>query len=167
MANDKTTTISSISEADLTTPTSTRRFALGQRLKVETDGSAPEKEYLYVKAGSGLTALATYLVTFSATAGSEWTTGTPATTAVAREFAIAPVAFTTAYYGWVQVKGICNATSTSDTVTGNCALAVNAAVTMSDAGNATFAATTVGYWLASRTGSGTSSLMLIGRSATI
>ena len=171
MANEITLIVESIKESDLINPTSTQNasYVLGQEVIVR-DGSGSSKavkRYKYIKATGALTVNNCYLITYSNTAGAEITTATPATSSVLRQYGIAPIAFTSGYYGFLQIEGDCTVASTTDTVAGNTGKPANGVTTVSDEGAATISASTILVYKASRTGAGSAAAFLIGRNATV
>ena len=110
-------------EVDLTTPTATQKYTLGQVIEVkEKANSSTEtaslavKKFMYVKAHTGLTAYQPYIIAFGATAGAEVVTAAPLTLlAPGSLIGVPQVAFTTAYYGFVQISGTCNILMTAQT----------------------------------------------------
>lgn len=110
-------------EVDLITPTSTAKYPLGKIVVVrEAANSSSEtaskavKKFMYVKAHTGLTQYQPYVIGFSATAGAEVITAAPATLAAVGSLLCVPqVAFTSAYYGFVQIQGDCTVKKTSET----------------------------------------------------
>lgn len=162
-------TLRSISEASLTTPTSTQKFPLGSIIDVQSifSESAVLERYMYIQAGAALAANSVYLITNSSTANKEVTTGTPATSSVYRFYGVAPVAFTTQYYGWIQIEGDCSVISATDTVATYTGKAANGVVTMADEGATTISASSLGIWKATGTGSAARKFYLFGTQATV
>lgn len=165
MASNALFTLSAIDEKSLTTPTSTQQFPLGAKISIQnpftlSPGSTTVKEYIYVKAASVLAATSLYVIDYSATAGAEVATVAPASSSgVYRQFGVAPQAFTNGYYGWLQTKGQCKVLAEGATTAGHVAIAANGKVTLTTAGNATFAVTTVAMCLIGGTGAITYNLL--------
>lgn len=91
---------------DLTTPTSTRVYTLGDVFRFMDTDTKSVKEFMYVKSHAALTQYQPYVINQSATAGSEFITAVPFTLASAQVLVGVPqVAFTSGYYGFVQIKG--------------------------------------------------------------
>jgi len=103
-------------EADLTTPTSTQVYPLGYRTTIYDSATKMEKEFIYVKSHAGLTQYQPYVLNWTGTAGSEVKTAAPATTAAPGQMVCVPqVAFTSGYYGFVQIKGDCTCLLANET----------------------------------------------------
>jgi hypothetical protein len=101
---------------DLTTPSSTAQYKLGTIIEVEDTTLKSIKRYIYVKSHTSLTAYQPYIVGNSATAGSEVITAAPATLAAPGSLVCVPqVAFTSGYYGFVQIEGTATALMTAET----------------------------------------------------
>lgn len=115
--------ITAVDETALVTPTSTQQYPLGTVMVVrETATDSTEtaskavKKYMYVKSHTGLTQYQPYVLGFSATAGSEIITAAPATLAAPGSLLVVPqVAFTSGYYGFVQIEGTATVKKTSET----------------------------------------------------
>lgn len=104
-----------LEEKDLITPTSTQKFQLGMKIQVE-DAEGAAAEYIYVKAHTGLTAYQPYVLGYSSTDDAEVVTAAPATLAAPGRIVVVPqVAFTSAYYGFVLVKGNGKVLKTAET----------------------------------------------------
>lgn len=103
-------------KSDLTTPTSTQQYTLGYVYEeLDTDKYAVRK-YMYVKSHGALTAYQPYIVSLSATAGSEVITAAPATLAAPGSLICVPqVAFTSGYYGFVLIQGDGSVLMTAET----------------------------------------------------
>ena len=103
-------------EADLTTPTSTQNYPLGLPVSIYDSATKMDKVFIYVKAHAGLTVYVPYVLNWTGTAGSEVKTAAPATTAAPGQMVCVPqVAFTSGYYGFVQVKGDCTCALANET----------------------------------------------------
>lgn len=151
---------------DLTTPTTTAKYPLGEVLELEDSSSHAVKRYMYVYAPSTCTAATPYMITWTATAGAEVEAITVATMAVpGRLVGVPPATITATYYGWIQVYGDCTAlgayTDTYAVTVQNATPAVfeddddTTVVTDATIGIATSVATTTG------------TIFLLGRPATI
>lgn len=115
-------------KSDLTTPTSTRQYRLGYIYSEIDDTTQVVKRYIYVKSHAALTQYQPYVITNGGTAGSEWITGAPATLASAVVLVGVPqIAFTSGYYGFVQIEGNATGLITASTgyVNGNAMKVVN------------------------------------------
>jgi hypothetical protein len=134
MANDTILNISSISEADLVTPTSTQKFPLGLEIATGNVSNGTRKVWKYIQADNALSQYGIY--TIKGVYASNAVTvkaQTPATSSVYQMKGVAPVAFTDEYYGFVQIEGNCTILATSSTGTaGNFVKAINAAATVTD-----------------------------------
>jgi len=107
----------SISETDITTPSSTQRYPLGLEVTFE-DSSAQDaiKKFVYVKSHTTLTQYQPYIISYLGTAASEVVTAAPATqTSYINQVAVPQVAFTSGYYGFVQTQGQCTAKVAAET----------------------------------------------------
>lgn len=92
---------------DLITPTVAQgSYPLGYIYEEYDDSKTAINKYMYVKSHTTLTQYQPYVVTNNALAGSEWMTAAPVTTASAVVLVCWPqVAFTSGYYGFVQIAG--------------------------------------------------------------
>ena len=112
-----------LDEVDLVTPTTTQKYKLGEVIEVvEKAATSSEtasyavKKYMYVKSHTTLTAFQPYIIAFSSTAGSEVITAAPLTlTAPGSLICVPQVAFTSGYYGFVQIQGDCSVLMTAET----------------------------------------------------
>ena len=101
---------------DLTTPSSTQKYPLGATVTLEDTSKKSVKKFMYVKSHGALTQYVPYIITRSSTAGSEVITAAPFTLAAPGQLVCVPqVAFTSGYYGWVQIQGDCVAITTDET----------------------------------------------------
>lgn len=107
-------------------------YKLGDRVIVYDDTVKTAKEYVYVKSSGGCVVYGVYAITYSGTAGSEVLASAVASSAVYGLYGVAPVAITDAYYGWLQIKGVCTAKSTGNTTITHFGKAINAAATATD-----------------------------------
>lgn len=90
---------------DLTTPSSTADYPLGSVVDV-TDQDGAVKRYMYVKAHTALTQYQPYVIVPDTTTVGGWITAAPVTLAsTANVIGVPQVAFTSAYYGFVQIEG--------------------------------------------------------------
>ena len=125
---------------DLTTPTSTQLYPLGMRRTFwDKSTSAGTITYIYVQASAALTQYGVYVLSFSNTAASEWTTGTPATLAVYQSIVVPQVTFTSLYYGWVAIEGYAKVNPASTPTAGHYGTATNGAITATDSASLTTA----------------------------
>lgn len=155
-----------VNNDDITTPSATAKYPLGMEVDIKTTTNEI-KRFKYVKSHGALTAYVPYAINGSHTSGSETITAAPATLASAVNLIGVPqVAFTSGYYGFVQIKGI--ATSAVDrAVTAGWTLeAFNAGVSL--AGIATTVLVgTIGYVITTTTAATNTSVLLIGKRAEI
>jgi len=110
----------SVPEADLTTPSSTRKYPLGFEWVVEDTNSSSgalhgRSVYKYIRAyGRALTQYQPYVVELDNT--SVWKAGAPVTLAAPGTIIGVPqVAFTSGYYGFIQIEGECEALHSAET----------------------------------------------------
>jgi len=81
-------------------------YNIGAEVTVAKDGVSIPTTYKYVKAAADLTAYQPYVLVDKADGV---TTASPATSTVIKLIGIPQVAIATAYFGWVAVKGVCQA----------------------------------------------------------
>lgn len=110
--------VTGINQDDLLAPSAARKYPLGLEVAVVDTATDKIKKYVYVKAHAALVASTPYVLAFSTVAGSEVKTAAPITDATnSKKVVVAPVAFTSGYYGFVQIAGQCKvAVSGSHTV---------------------------------------------------
>lgn len=111
--------LQAIFEDDLTTPTSTQnpQYLLGDTIKI-ADSANPtsQKVFMYVKAHAALTAYQPYVISYAYTAGAEVVTAAPATqTSPIVTVCVPQVAFTSGYFGFVQIQGYCTLKMSAET----------------------------------------------------
>lgn len=82
------------------------KYNIGAEVTVAKDGVSIPTTYKYVKAAGALVANQPYVITEGA-AGA--TTAAPATSTVIKLIGIPQVDITSAYFGWVAIKGVCQA----------------------------------------------------------
>ena len=91
---------------DLTVPTSTQQYVLGDVLSFSDSDYTAVKKYQYCKAHTALTAYQPYVITYGATAGAEVVSAAPVTIAAPGALVVVPqVAVTTGYYFWGLIAG--------------------------------------------------------------
>jgi len=147
---------------DLTVPTATAEYTLGVEVEMLVSGETAKKVYKYVKAGSALTAKGAYVIANTGTPGAEVTTAAPATTAVPVQGCVANVAFTSGYYGFVQIEGDTTVVSTGATTKLNTATLANGVTTVTDEAGTTETALTVGIFKDTLGATGDATLYLLG-----
>ena len=121
MANKIIRTYALAQLSDLTTTSNTvtqnPNYKLGDRVVIYDEAYKVANEYIYVYSNGGCAQYGVYGIAYTGTAGTEVQSLLPASLAVYQLFGVAPVAITTLYYGWLQVKGICTYLATSSTAT--------------------------------------------------
>lgn len=115
-----------VNETDITTPTSTLNglYVLGQIYSFK-DSSAPNavKQYMYIKANGALTQYQPYRIVNSGTSGAEWTTASfISLSAPVTLVGIPQVAFTSGYYGFIQIGGVATYKAPATTVAAGASL---------------------------------------------
>ena len=100
MASNRTNNITSISEEDLSTPSSTQKYPIGTVLKLVNSTDNIEEEWIYIQAHTTLVQYQPYILDHT---GTQLETAAPATGA--GRVVVPQVAFTDDYYGFVQVRG--------------------------------------------------------------
>lgn len=147
MAYKALQTVLSVSEESLTTPTSAQVYPLGSIYQFR-DSAAPNavKTFMYVKATGALTLGVPYAIIGGATSGAEITTAAPPAASGNIRVGIPQVAFTSGYYGWLQIVGVATfATGAVATTVGNTLKVLPAGVTLVDTTGTTLADNVVGY----------------------
>jgi len=105
-----------INETDLSTPTSAQKFPLGAIIDVADPSTKAIKKFMYVKSHGALTQYQPYQINIGITSGSEVITAAPATLAAPGKLIGVPqVAFTSGYYGFVQIQGNATCKKSSET----------------------------------------------------
>ena len=134
MANDTVQNYSSITESELTTPTSTQRYPLGVEVVTGTSATGNRKVWKYIQADNALVQYGAYIIKdIYLTAGVKVKAITAASLAVYQVAGVAPVAFTDEYYGFLQIEGDATILATSSTATaGNYCKVVNGVATITD-----------------------------------
>jgi hypothetical protein len=99
MTSQKLQAILSIGNEDVTYPSEAAKYPIGTKIRVE-DGLNTEKEYMYVQSHGALTQYQPYIINHT---GVTLKTGAPATGAAL--IGVPQVAFTSGYYGFVQIRG--------------------------------------------------------------
>lgn len=156
-----------IGEYDLTTPTSTQGTYPVGTIAVFQDSDYPTeiKSFMYVKAHAALTQYQPYTVVGSnSTTTPLYVTAAPATLASGVTVCVPQVAFTSGYYGWVQISGRCSALLANEThVQGDYLELLNTGTTLivdGTSGSTAFSAKSVAILLATVTGAGTGTVNL-------
>lgn len=100
-------------QEDLTTPTADQKYPLGMEVVVNDTSVFARKCFKYVKAAhSALTAYVPYQLANAYTTGAEWATRA-AIKCDNSLVGVPSVAFTSNYYGFLQIEGKCYALGTS------------------------------------------------------
>lgn len=176
MGNTVYNYVSLANARDLTTPTSTQGpYRLGDVVRIDDvdNGVKCVKKFMYVKAANALTAYVPYVVVPGAVAGSEWVAQSPTTsTTVSNLVCVPQVAFTNAYYGFVQIEGKATAALAAATHTiGDHLELTSAAVSLvlssATSGSTSFDASCVAICNSVSTGAESASVMLVGRQVSI
>ena len=146
MSNDALQNISSISEAELTTPSSTQRFPLGMEITTgQPFGTSTNvKKWKYLQAHGALSQYGVYAVKGAyASNATKFKTAAAASLAVYTEYGVAPVAVTSGYYFWLQISGDCTVLAEGSTATaGNTLNVINAKATATDSSGTTVSTAT-------------------------
>lgn len=157
-----------ISETDLTVPTATQgAYPLGYSHRC-IDSANPNsiKEFIYVKSHAALTQYQPYTVVFLNTSGSEIVTAAPATLADYVTVCIPQVAFTSGYYGFVQISGQCIAKLANEThVAGDYLELLTTGTTLivdGTSGSTAYTTKGVAIQIGTLSGAGTASVNLFG-----
>lgn len=155
---------------DLTTPASAAAYPVGGVVEVTTN-TGIVKKYKYVKSHGALTAYQPYVIAPDATYG--WLTAAPTTsTTVINEVCVPQVAFTSGYYGFVEIEGAATAKlpaathtigDTLELLSGGSTFVLNSATS----GTAVFDASVVAICNSVSTGAESAGVMLVGRQASI
>jgi len=152
---------------DLTTPSATinNAYKLGAIYEmVDSDNPSAIKRFMYVKAHAGLTQYQPYTVVGVNTAGAEVVTAAPATLASGVTVCIPQVAFTSGYFGFVQIYGQCIAKLANEThVAGDYLELLTTGTTLivdGTSGSTAFSAKGVAIQVGTLVGAGTASVFL-------
>lgn len=132
------------SEGDLINPTSDQNYPLGWIATIEDSATKTVKKFIYVKASGALTAYVPLMVTWSSTTAAEVTTTAVATANNYRMIGVPQQAFTSGYYGFLQIYGDAHCNCAATPTIGRALKPTNAASTvLTDEGSATFGTSTV------------------------
>lgn len=141
---------------DLTVPTSTQEYKLGTIVETVDEDTKLVHKYIYVKSHGALTQYQPYVIIGNGTSASEVKSSAPATLVSAVNLVGVPqVAFTSGYYGFVQIEGSVTAKITASTgyVAGNALEVINAGTTLIAASTGLVpTVTTCGYLVTATTG---------------
>lgn len=115
----RTYALAQLSDLTSTSNTSTQNpnYKLGDRVVIYDDAAKVTNEYIYVYSNGGCTQYGVYGVSFAGVAGTEVQSTAVASSSVYMLYGVAPVAITTTYYGWLQIKGNCTVLATASTAT--------------------------------------------------
>lgn len=149
-------------QSDLTTPTSTQVYRLGTIIETIDEDAKCINKYIYVKSHGTLTQYQPYVVNNSGTDGSEWITAAPSTLASASVLVCVPqVAFTSGYYGFVQIEGESTAKVSAAATAGNEISVYNAHTSFTTTTGARDV-NTCGYVITATTAAASTSVLLSG-----
>ncbi len=155
-----------VNNDDIINPSSAAKYPLGLEINVLTTTNEIKK-FKYVKSHGALTAYVPYQINGSHTSGSETITAAPATLASAVNLIGVPqVAFTSGYYGFVQIEGVCTAVCDRGVTAGWSLEAFNSGTSLAGIA-ATVLVGTIGYVITTTTAAVATSVMLIGKRAEI
>jgi len=152
-------------QTDLTTPTEAQVYKLGTIVETIDEDTKSVHKYIYVKSHGALTQYQPYVVTASGTAGSEVITAAPVATASAVVLVGVPqVAFTSGYYGFVQIEGKGTAVIAASTgyVDGNAMEVIGAGTSLIAASTGTVATINTSAYLVTATTGTSGSVVLPG-----
>jgi hypothetical protein len=156
-----------IFEGDLTTPTLEKNptYPLGAIYNVvDTNNPSAIEQFMYVKSHAALTQYQPYTVVGASTASAEVVTAAPATLASGVTVCIPQVAFTSGYYGFVQIFGACTAKLAAEThVAGDYLELLTTGTTLivdGTSGATAFSAKSVAVQVGALTGAGTTTVFL-------
>lgn len=168
MAPNKVVQRFAVSETDLTTPSSAiGPYPLGFVWEVQDD-AAPNavKKYMYVKSHTTLTQYQPYTVVFANTSQAEVVTAAPVTLASGVTPCIPQVAFTSGYYGFVQIFGACSALLANEThVAGDYLELLTTGTTLivdGTSGSTAYSAKGIAIQVGTLSGAGTATVFLFG-----
>jgi len=156
--------------ADLTTPSSTQKYVLGEQVLAYDSDNKVIAKYEYVKSHGTLGINIPYVIVASSTAGSEVITAAPFTLAApGLRVCVPQVAFTSGYYGFVLIQGIGDAIMTAETyAVGDHLQVLNAGVAMvvdGSTGSTTYSVNTCAICKEAGTTAVAKSIYLINRQA--
>lgn len=142
------------------------QYNIGAEVTVAKDGVSIPTTYKYVKAAANLTAYQPYVLVDNADGV---TTASPATSTVIKLIGIPQVNITTAYFGWVAVKGACKA-KTGIQAKGDTLEVINSGTTLivdGSSGSPAETANTVGISMEAAAAAATVEVNLIGKRVAI
>uniref|UniRef100_A0A6M3LJ72 Putative structural protein n=1 Tax=viral metagenome TaxID=1070528 RepID=A0A6M3LJ72_9ZZZZ len=154
------------SEADLTVPTSDQLYPLGYIATIEDSATKTVKKFIYVKANGALTAYVPLMITWSSTTAAEVTTTAVATMNNYRMIGIPQQAFTSGYYGFLQIYGDALSNCGATPTIGHTLKVTNGAATvLTDESGSAFGTSTVA--IAKEAGTTAAAIFLIGSLAIV
>ena len=164
MSNKTVRTYAMAALSDLTTTSNTATqstiYKLGDRVIIYDDSQKVANEYIYVYSNGGCAQYGVYGTVYTGTSGTEVEALAPASSSVYMLHGVAPVAITSTYYGWLQIRGICTYLATSSTATaGYFGKAINGANTATDE-SATRGTNSILVCTATATGTSTTGYLL-------
>jgi hypothetical protein len=131
-------------EADLTVPTETQLYPLGYIATIEDSATKTVKKFIYVKASGALTAYVPLMIAWSSTTAAEVTTTAVATMNNYRMIGVPQQAFTSGYYGFLQIYGDAHCNCAATPTLGDALKVTNAGATvLTTEGSATWSTSTV------------------------
>lgn len=149
-------------QSDLTIPTSAQAYTLGIIVETIDEDTKAVHKYIYVKSHGALTQYQPYVVNNSGVAGSQWITAAPTALASASVLICVPqVAFTSGYYGFVQVEGQSTALVGAAAAAGDEAALIDAATSLVTSTGARDV-NTCGYVITATTAATSTAVMLGG-----
>lgn len=142
------------------------KYNIGAEVTVATNGVAIPTTYKYVKAAGALVANQPYVLVDDADGV---TTAAPATSAVIKLIGIPQADIATAYFGWVAVKGLCDA-KTGIQAKGDTLEVINAGTSLivdGSSGSPAETANTVAISCEAKAAAGVAKVNLIGKRVAI
>lgn len=155
----------SIDKDDLTRPSSSRKYSLGEVYVDYSSTDSIKPKYVYVKSHGALTASQPYQVSYSNTVGSEVISKAPATISSGACIGVASVSVSSGDYVWLQYGGKASVLCTDTVAAGDFVEVINAGTGLKldggVSGSTVEAATSVG--IAVTAGSGAQTIVLSGK----
>ena len=164
----------SVPEVDITTPTSAQKYPLGYiHTTYASDAITEVTEWIYIQAlGAALTAYIPKVLTLGGVAAGTFIPSAPVTLGAPGARVIVPqVAFTSGYYGFAAIKGVCTAAVKAETyVVGDAAQLLSGGVTLvvdGSTGDKVRLVNTCGFYMAGGTTALNKKVCLLGEQAVI
>jgi hypothetical protein len=157
---DSIVSFPSVSQNDLNYATNDRRYPLGYVVQAGASNNeyAGIKKFMYVQAHANLAGNSFYSIV--ASAAGDYRTATAGTFSIISQYGVTGTFGTTdqiptaGQYFFIQIAGLCVVTSTGNTTLNNAGTFAFGSNTITDEASATASVLSVGYFNASRTGSG-------------